>query len=59
MLPFLQRKLPAINVVGQRDTGGQSKQGLQMKLQPILSDVLNAETHGEGPIEAKQLFFKK
>ena len=28
-------------------TGGQYKQGLQMKLQQTLSDVQNAETHGD------------
>ena len=31
---------------GLKVTGGQYKQGLQMKLQQILSDVQNVETHG-------------
>ncbi len=43
-----QRKLPAISVEEQKDIGGQSKQGLQMKLQHISSDVQNVETFGAG-----------
>ena len=51
MLPFPLKRLPAISVVEPKDTGGQFKQGLLMKLQPISSDVLNVETPGEGPIK--------
>lgn len=52
----LQKKSHAINVEEQKGTGGQSKQGLPMRLQPISSDVPNVETHGEGPIKTKLLF---
>ena len=36
-----------INVADLKVAGGQYKQGLQMKLQQTLSDVQNAETHGD------------
>ena len=50
MLLCLQRKSLAINAEEQKDIGGQSKQDPLMKLQPTLSDALNAEIPGEGLI---------
>ena len=55
MLPCLQKRLPAINVEGQKDTGGQFKQDPQMKLQPISLGAQNVETPGEGQIKKKLL----
>ena len=51
MLPCLQKRSPAINAEEQKVTGGQSKQGLLMRLQPISSDVQNVEIPGEGLIK--------
>ena len=43
MLPFPLKKSHATSVEEPKDTGGQFKQGQQMRLQPISSDVQNAE----------------
>ena len=56
MLPYLQKRLPAINVEEPKVTGGQFKQGLLMKLQHISSGAQNAETPGEGPIKINGFF---
>ena len=42
----LLQHIHVIYVAELKVTGGQYKQGLQMKLQQILSDVQNVETHG-------------
>ena len=57
MLLFLQKRSPAINAEEPKDTGGQFKQDLQMKLQLISSGVQNAETPGEDQI--KNISLKK
>ena len=59
MLPFPLKRLPAISVVEPKDTGGQFKQDLQMKLQLISSGVQNAETPGEDQIKNISLKKKK
>lgn len=57
MLPFPLKKSHAISVEEPKDTGGQFKQDLQMKLQLISSGVQNAETPGEDQI--KNISLKK
>ena len=57
MLPFPLKRSHAISVEEQKDTGGQFKQDLQMKLQLISSGVQNAETPGEDQI--KNISLKK
>ena len=49
MLHCLLQQSHAISAEGQRDTGGQSRQGQQMRRRPISSDAPNAATPGEVP----------
>ena len=56
MLPFPLKRSHATSVEEPKDTGGQFKQDLQMRLQPTSSDVPSAETPGEGPIKINGFF---
>ena len=56
MLPYLQKRLPAINVEEPKVTGGQFKQDQPMKLQHISSGVPNVEIPGDGQIKINRYF---